>query len=137
MAEEGVMAGFDREDRNGTLHYLWIRESETRSNVDDSTDADGRDYIGQSKEFVRGAYRKSVFARRKGRRVVRFQYVFGRLDMDSFLRMHALDDIDGVVVLMMSVPFREVVQTLKEELRLHILEEVDALEIDYGRGGDT
>ena len=136
MAEKGVVAGFDCEDGSRTLYYLRVRESETRNNVDDSTDADGRDYIGQSKEFVRGADWESVFARRKGRRLVRFQYVLGRLHMNDFLRMHALDDIDGVVVLVMSVPIREVVQTFKEELRLHILEEVDALEIDYGGGGN-
>ena len=46
--------------------------------------------------------------------------------MDELLRLDARDDVDGVVVLVVGVPFGEVLQPFKEECRLHILEEVDA-----------
>ena len=46
--------------------------------------------------------------------------------MDDLLRLHALDDVDGVVVLAVGIPFGEILQPLKEECRLEILEEVDA-----------
>ena len=46
VAEEDVVAGFDREDRSGSRDYIWVRESETGSEVDDRTDPDRGDVIG-------------------------------------------------------------------------------------------
>lgn len=120
------MAGFDREDGGGTLNHLRICKSETRNNIDDSADTDGSDYIGQSKEFFRVVNWERVFTRRKSTRAVRCQYTLSGLHVDDLLRLHAPHDVDGVVVLLVGIPFREVLYPFTEECRLHILEEVDA-----------
>lgn len=57
--------------------------------------------------------------------------------MDELLSLHARDDVNGVVVLVFCVPFRQVLQPFEEEGRLHVLEEVDAREIGYGGRGDV
>ena len=106
MAEEGVVAGFDREDGSGPLDYFGVGNGEASNNINDSTDTNGGDYVGQSEELIDVADGEGIFARRKSRRVVRFQYVLGRLYVDALLRLHTLDDFDCVVVLMVRVPFR-------------------------------
>ena len=115
VAEEGVVAGFDREDGRGALHYLRVRESETGSHIDHSTDTDRGYYIGQGEKLVGTADGESVFAWCESGRVVRFQYPLGRLHVDELLRLHAPDDVDGVVVLVVGVPFGEILQPFKEE----------------------
>ena len=137
VAEEGVVAGFDREDGSGCLHYLGIGDSEARNDVNDSTDTDRCDDVGQSEELICVGDWKIVFARRESGRIVRFQYVLGRLHMDELLRLHARDNVDGVVVLVVRVPFCEVLQPFKEKCRLHVLKEVDAAKVRYGGGGDV
>ena len=115
LAEEGVVAGFDREDGGGTLNHLRICESETRNNVDDSADTDGGNDIGQSKELIRAVDWKRVFTRRKSARVVHFQYILGGLHVEDLLRLHAPHDVDGVIVLLVGIPSCEVLYPFTEE----------------------
>lgn len=138
LAEEGVVAGFDRQDGGGALHRPGVREGEARDDVDDGAEADGGDDVGQREELVRVADGECVFARRESGRAVRFQDPLGRLHVDELLRLHARDDVDGVVVSVVRVPFGgEVLQPFEEEGRLQVLEEVDAGEVGYGAGGDA
>ena len=131
------MAGFDRQDGGGALHRPGVREGEAGDDVDDGAEADGGDDVGQRVELVRVADGECVFARRESGRPVRFQYPLGRLHVDELLRLHARDDVDGVVVSVVRVPLGEVVQPFEEEGRLQVLEEVDAGEVGYGAGGDA
>ena len=124
--EEGVVTGFDREDGGWTLDYFRVGNSEARNHVDDGAYADGGDYVGQSEKFVRVAHGERVLARRKRGGVVRSEYILGRLHMDELLGLHARDDVNGMVVLMVRVPRCEILQPLEEEGRLHVFEEVDA-----------
>ncbi len=137
VAEEGVVAGFDGEDGRGALDDCGVCGGETGDDVDDGADADGGDDVGEGEEFGGTADWEGVFAGGEGGRVVRFEDVDGRLRVDELLRVHAGDDVDGVVVLVVRVPCCEVLQAFEEECRLHVFEEVDAGKVGDGGGGDV
>ena len=80
---------------------------------------------------------EGVVAWGKGGCVVRFEYIFGCLYVDELLGLDALDDGDGVGVLLVSVPLGEIVQPFEEECRFHVFEKFDVGECGDGGGGDV
>ena len=118
-------------DGAGVVH------GEPGDQVDDATNADAGDDVGQREELFCVADGERVLASVEGRGVVRFQDPLGRGDVDEFLRVHLAHHLDGGVELVVTVPGGQVGQTLLKEGRFNVLEEVDGLKAGDCGGRDA
>ena len=129
------MAGFDGEDRCWARDQFWVCEREGGSDIDDGTDAHARNDVGEGEEVGWAGDGKDVIAWREGLVVEMIQDVFYRLNVDEFLCLNVLDDLNGEVETGIVPVSGEIGETGGEEGGFEILEEIDALEVgDCGVG---